>query len=86
MKFMRLSAAAAHEVADAAGVDPSQAQVLDGLDQYSRDPVLTALAAGATGEDAVDALTRGVDMGRYSEQVGYNRPHEEAVRRSGPLA
>ncbi|SNS19820.1 hypothetical protein SAMN06265355_112226 [Actinomadura mexicana] len=86
MKFMRLSAAAAREVAIAADVDPSDAEVLDGLDQYSRDPAVTAMAAGATGEEAVDAIRRGVDMGRYSREVGYNRPHEEAIRRSGPLA
>jgi hypothetical protein len=82
MKYMRLSAAAAREVAADADVSPSDAAVLDGLDQYSRDPAITAMARGASGVEAVDALTRGVDMARYSEQVGYGRPHEEAISRS----
>lgn len=44
MKYVRLSAAAAREVAADADVSPSDAAVLDGLDQYSRDPAITAMA------------------------------------------
>ncbi|MEU9870960.1 MULTISPECIES: hypothetical protein [Actinomadura] len=83
MEFQRLSQAAALEVVAGTDIDPSEAaQAISRVDQYGRDAVISAMAAGATGDEAVDALERGVDMGRYTQQVGYGRPHEEAILRS----
>lgn len=82
MRFLRLSAEHAKAVAEEVGIEPSDAEVLADLDQFERDPAITAIAAGATGPEAVDAVKRGCDIGRYSQDRAYGADHEGAVNRS----